>query len=117
MKKLCFSLAICLFSVQAMAGEIKISLDDVVVKEDASLYRCGDQDIAATYYSADTGRIALVKLEFADKVVVASQVLSGSGAKYAGDVFVWWTKGGEAADLYNIQENPEQDKPIICKQQ
>ncbi len=54
-------------------------------------YKCGAKDLSVTYYNA--GDISLAKLELEDETVVASNVISGSGAKYAGSVYIWWTKG------------------------
>ena len=51
-----------------------------------------------------------------DQTVVAANVISGSGAKYAGGIYIWWTKG-ETADLYNLMDDPEQEKPISCVEQ
>lgn len=77
-------------------------------------YKCGDQDVVATYINA--GDISLVQLDMADKTIVAANVLSGSGAKYAGEQYYWWEHQGDVS-LYNIMEDPEQKKPVICHQQ
>lgn len=99
----------------AHAGEIVIELpDDVEATTNAVLYQCGDKDVSVTYYNA--GDISLAQLEMEDATVVASNVISGSGAKYAGNVYIWWTKG-ETADLYNLMDDPEQAKPISCTEQ
>lgn len=74
-------------------------------------YKCGDQDVIATYINADD--ISLVQLDFSDKTIVAANVLAASGAKYAGDQFIWWEDQGEVS-LYNIIDDPEQKKPIAC---
>jgi membrane-bound inhibitor of C-type lysozyme len=99
----------------ASAGEITIQLpDDIDVTVNSVLYKCGDQHVSATYYNA--GDNSLVELEMEDNTVIAANVLSGSGAKYAGGIYVWWTKG-ETADLYNLMDDPEQEKPISCKEE
>ncbi|WP_182418907.1 MliC family protein [Bartonella sp. HY038] len=74
-------------------------------------YKCGDQDVVATYINAND--ISLVQLDFSDKTIVAANVLAASGAKYAGDQFIWWEDQGEVS-LYNIIDDPEQKKPIAC---
>lgn len=115
MKKWIVLGGLLLATSMASAGEIVISVpDDVEVISDSILYACGDDSVSATYYNA--GEISLVELEMEDQTIVASNVLSGSGAKYAGGVYIWWSKG-DAADLYNIMEDPEMAKPVNCVSQ
>lgn len=99
----------------AAAANITIELpENQEVSTDQQLYKCGEMDVAVTYYNA--GDISLAKLEMEDQTIVASNVMSGSGARYAGSIYIWWTKG-DAADLYNLMEDPDQSKPVSCKQQ
>ncbi|MFD1197756.1 MliC family protein [Brucella gallinifaecis] len=115
MKKWVLSAGFSLVASAALAGEISIPLpDDVDVTENSVLYKCGDQNISATYYNA--GENALVQLEMEDNTVIAANVLAGSGARYAGGIYIWWTKG-DTADLYNLMDDPEQEKPISCKEE
>ncbi|MBV2142534.1 MliC family protein [Falsochrobactrum sp. TDYN1] len=112
MKKWILLLGLSLATSTAAAGEITIALpDDVEVTVNSVLYQCGEQNIAATYHNA--GDISLVELEMEDQTIVAANVISGSGARYAGGIYIWWTKG-ETADLYNLIEDPEQEKPVSC---
>ena len=115
MKKWVLLAGLSLAASAASAGEINIKLpDNVDVTTNAVLYTCGDKNVSATYYNA--GDISLAELEMEDHTVVAANVLSGSGAKYAGGIYVWWTKG-ETAELYNLMDDPEQAKPISCVEQ
>ncbi|MBO1024413.1 MliC family protein [Ochrobactrum sp. SD129] len=115
MKKWILLAGLSLAASNASAGEITIQLpDDIDVTVNSVLYKCGDQHVSATYYNA--GDNSLVELEMEDNTVIAANVLSGSGAKYAGGIYVWWTKG-ETADLYNLMDDPEQEKPISCKEE
>jgi len=115
MKKWILAAGFSLVASGALAGEINIPLpDDVEVTENSVLYKCGDQNVSATYYNA--GENSLVQLEMEDTSVIAANVLSGSGAKYAGGVYIWWTKG-DTADLYNLMDDPDQEKPISCKEE
>jgi len=115
MKKWILATGFSLVASGALAGEINIPLpDDVDVTENSVLYKCGDQNVSATYYNA--GENSLVQLEMEDTSVIAANVLSGSGAKYAGGVYIWWTKG-DTADLYNLMDDPDQEKPISCKEE
>lgn len=108
-------LALSLTASSALADAISIELpDDVAVTTNDVLYKCGDKDVSVTYYNA--GDIALAKLEMDDETVIASNVLSGSGAKYAGGIYIWWSKGA-TADLYNLMDDPEQQKPLGCTEQ
>ena len=57
-------------------------------------YNCdGDLKLKADYVNAES--VALAILTFGENFVIASNVLSGSGARYAGGQFEWWTKGDE----------------------
>lgn len=115
MKKWILATGFSLVASGALAGEINIPLpDDVDVTENSVLYKCGDQNVSATYYNA--GENSLVQLEMEETSVIAANVLSGSGAKYAGGVYIWWTKG-DSADLYNLMDDPDQEKPISCKEE
>lgn len=115
MKKWILATGFSLVASGALAGEINIPLpDDVDVTENSVLYKCGDQNVSATYYNA--GENSLVQLEMEETSVIAANVLSGSGAKYAGGVYIWWTKG-DTADLYNLMDDPDQEKPISCKEE
>lgn len=115
MKKWVLAASFSIVASGASAGEINIKLpDNIEVTTNAVLYTCADKNVSATYYNA--GDISLVELEMEDQTVVAANVLSGSGAKYAGGIYIWWTKG-ETADLYNLMDDPEQAKPISCVEQ
>ncbi|WP_343313747.1 MliC family protein [Brucella sp. BE17] len=108
-------LALFLTNAVANADEITIELPgDTAVTTNDVLYKCGDKDVAVTYYNA--GDISLAKLELEDETVIASSVLSGSGAKYAGGIYIWWSKGA-TADFYNLMDDPEQEKPTSCAEQ
>lgn len=115
MKKLVLAMGFSLVASGALAGEINIPLpDDVEVTANSVLYKCGEQNVSATYYNA--GENSLVQLEMEDASVIAANVLAGSGAKYAGGIYIWWTKG-DSADLYNLMDDPDQEKPISCKEE
>lgn len=73
-------------------------------------YRCGDETVQAEYFNA--GPVSLVSLSLRGEFVVASNVLSGSGARYAGNRFIWWSKG-KTADLYDLTKG-ENAKPVAC---
>jgi len=64
-------------------------------------YDCGTMPIVAEYYNA--GSVSLVALSMKGEFVVAANVMSGSGARYAGGRYIWWTKGPHA-DLYDVTQ-------------
>lgn len=96
----------------AMAEELVIPLPkDTTVETVETVYQCAADKVEAVYFNA--GDISLVRLGLKDGVTVAANVISGSGAKYQGGIYVWWTKG-EEADLYDLMADPEMKKPVHC---
>ena len=67
-------------------------------------YACGERTVTATYINTSDNQFAILKLDGATVVMVS--VLSGTGAKYAGQQYEWWTKGSGATltDLRNSSE-------------
>ncbi|MFK0384547.1 MliC family protein [Agrobacterium sp. NPDC090273] len=95
-----------------MAEDIIIPLPETTsVEKIESAYQCGQEKVVATYLNA--GNISLVRIAFADRIIVASNVMAASGAKYQGSVYVWWSKGDEA-DLYDLMADAEMKKPVHC---
>lgn len=45
----------------------------------------------------NAGPVALALLTMGEEFVVAANVLAGSGARYAGGPYLWWTRGEEAS--------------------
>lgn len=77
------------------------------------VYSCdGIAEVEAAYINAPP--VSLATLSFNGEFVVMANVLAGSGAKYAGDQFIWWTKGN-GADLYDLTKG-ENAPPIKCRQ-
>ena len=89
--------------------EIDLPFADAVETRAAS-YTCPDQSFDVTYYNA--GENALAVLAFEDRSVVMVNVLSASGAKYAGGTLVWWTKCDQG-DLYDVSQEDDAD-PVSC---
>src|SRR3546814_8170137 len=83
------------------AEDIRIELPpETRVKTIREEYRCGDREVSAQYING--GPVSLAVLMLGEELVVASNVIAASGAKYAGGQYVWWTKGEEAA-LYDLK--------------
>ncbi|PVB60465.1 hypothetical protein DCO57_16835 [Labrenzia sp. 011] len=71
-------------------------------------YECESRSLDVEYINA--GPISLAILRMPDETVVASQVISGSGVRYAGGEYVWWTKGMKDASLQNVRAG--EDAPV-----
>ncbi|MFS8122230.1 MliC family protein [Rhizobium sp. BR 250] len=96
----------------ALAEDLVIPLpNDTTVEKVENVYQCGADRVEAVYFNA--GDVSLVRLGLKDGVTVAANVISGSGAKYQGGVYVWWSKGDEA-DLYDLMADPEMKQPVHC---
>ncbi|WCA57727.1 MliC family protein [Agrobacterium tumefaciens] len=116
MKKSVAATCLAAFSMSvatgAMAEELVIPLpNDTTVEKVETVYQCAADKVEAVYFNA--GETSLVRLGLKDGVTVAANVISGSGAKYQGGIYVWWSKG-EEADLYDLMADPEMKKPVHC---
>jgi len=82
------------FRVKLAAGE---GVDRQTIE-----YRCGDAALEVEYINAGTISLAVLRME--DQTVVASQVISGSGVRYAGGQYIWWAKGTSEATLQKVTD-------------
>ncbi|MCZ7851159.1 MliC family protein [Agrobacterium salinitolerans] len=116
MKKSVAATCLAVFSTSiatgAMAEDLVIPLPkDTTVEKVETVYQCAADKVEAVYFNA--GEISLVRLGLKDGVTVAANVISGSGAKYQGGMYVWWSKGDEA-DLYDLMADPQMKQPVHC---
>ncbi|KOF18966.1 hypothetical protein AC244_13355 [Ensifer adhaerens] len=81
------------------------------VDRQSARYDCGGKTVEAEYINA--GPVSLVTFTIDSDFIVASTVISASGAKYAGGQYIWWTKGDEAT-LYDATKG-ENDAGTACK--
>lgn len=100
----------------AAAAEVSVTLSIPVtgatsVNSTAVAYECAGRAVTATYVNA--GSVSLAVLEIDGETIVASNVVSASGARYAGGRYVWWTKG-EEADLYDLTQGGEDTPAARC---
>lgn len=96
----------------ASAAEISIPVaDGTSVEELSARYQCDDRIIDVVYINAGSTSLAVLDLD--DRKVVAASVIAGSGARYAGDRYIWWTKGNEAA-LYDLMDGGEETPAATC---
>ncbi len=68
-------------------------------------YACDDGSVIEIEY-INAGTVSLATLSMKDEFVVAANVIAGSGARYAGNRFIWWTKGREAS-LYDLMKGAD----------
>ncbi|MDQ6436198.1 MliC family protein [Mesorhizobium sp. LHD-90] len=108
------TLASTLLASPALAADITIELPggDQPTSEQIE-YVCEGRRISATYINAGSNALAVIDL--GDQTVVMANVLAGSGAKYAGQQFVWWTKGPEAS-LYDLTQGEDSAPVAACRQ-
>ncbi|CAG9172015.1 hypothetical protein LMG23992_02097 [Cupriavidus laharis] len=70
-------------------------------------YQCdNDKTLTVRYFNSPDNQAAILRLE--GKPVLAVSVISGSGARYVGGRYEWWTKGDEGTlrDLMQTDANP-----------
>ncbi|HEY9215551.1 MAG TPA: MliC family protein [Ancylobacter sp.] len=109
------------FAAVALTGAASAASNQIVIPLPMSsavdtvkvTYACdGIAEVEVAYINAPP--VSLATLSFNDDFVVMANVLAASGAKYAGDHFIWWTKGN-GADLYDLTKG-ENAPPIKCRQ-
>jgi membrane-bound inhibitor of C-type lysozyme len=97
----------------AAASAVTIELPgDAPVDRQTVAYACdGDRKVTAEYVNAGANSLAIVKL--GDETVLMVNVLSASGARYAGQQYIWWTKGN-SADLYDLTKGEDAPAEFSC---
>jgi membrane-bound inhibitor of C-type lysozyme len=105
MKRLVAALAATAAAGPAFAATISIDLPGGEKPATQTVdYSCGGRTISATYINAPGNSLAVVRIDGA--TVIMASVLAASGARYAGQQYVWWTKGKEA-DLYDLTKGED----------
>jgi membrane-bound inhibitor of C-type lysozyme len=75
-------------------------------------YSCdGGRSVKAEYINAGANSLAIVHRD--GQAIVMVSVLSGSGARYAGQQYIWWTKGN-AADFYDLTRGEDAPAEFSC---
>jgi membrane-bound inhibitor of C-type lysozyme/heat shock protein HslJ len=74
-------------------------------------YACGKLRVTVDYINA--GGISLAVLHMGENLVIAANVLAASGARYAGDRYIWWSHG-EGTDLYDLTGPGGDTTPVAC---
>ena len=105
------AIAALLASTTAYAATVSIEVPgDEEQSGDTVVYDCSGIEVGAQYINS--GPVSLAVLTIGEDFVVASNVLSGSGAKYAGAQYIWWSEG-DGAQLIDLMQGGE-DSPTAC---
>ncbi|MFT9027066.1 MliC family protein [Acetobacter indonesiensis] len=93
----------------------------VPVEKSVTVYRChGPKDLLSrlpaatvrvTYINAGEASLAVLPIE--GHTLVFANVISGSGAKYVADRFVWWSKGNTA---YFSEDRQDITAQVMCNE-
>ncbi len=106
-----FLLAIAAGQSAAQAATVTIDVPSAATVDTTTVrYRCGAMPVTVDYINS--GPVSLAVLHLPDDLVVAANVISGSGARYAGAQYIWWTSGS-GVTLANLMEGGE-DLPTQC---
>ncbi|WP_455477847.1 MliC family protein [Bartonella sp. B10] len=114
------ALSLLLFSsISVFAGSLVIEVPDSPEPTTKTVaYQCDNgtskQRVEAIYLNA--GSISLVDLKWKGERIIAANVIASSGTKYVGEQYIWWDANNEAT-LYDLINDPEQVKPINCKEE
>ncbi len=113
MRTIIISLAM-LAAVPAPALDLTITLPstgDVAVDRLTASYDCSGATLDVEYINA--GSVSLAVFEYDAEPVVAANVLSASGARYAAGHLIWWTKGAQAS-LYDLTQGEDASPVLQC---
>ena len=102
---------------QAAALELTVQIPESVdakVERLAVTYDCATTTLDVEYINAD--RISLVVFAYDGKPILASNVLSASGARYASGQYIWWSKGSNAS-LYDLTQGEDAAPILSCSEQ
>ncbi|MBB5073711.1 membrane-bound inhibitor of C-type lysozyme [Bartonella callosciuri] len=104
-------------SDNALAGSLSFEVPDNPEPTTKIItYQCdtgiSKERVEATYLKADN--ISLVDFKWQGDRVIAANVISSTGTKYAGANYIWWETNNEIT-LYDLAHDPEKKKPILCK--
>uniref|UniRef100_Q01X78 Periplasmic protein-like protein n=1 Tax=Solibacter usitatus (strain Ellin6076) TaxID=234267 RepID=Q01X78_SOLUE len=96
-----------IYAANALAGDIVIHLDDAAIPSRQVIrYQCDsnapklglpDGPFQVEYINA--GGNSLAVLPISGKPVIFANVLSGSGARYAAQQYIWWEAAGRSVSL------------------
>ena len=109
-RRTCLTLAFASAASAAPATTVTIELPgDAQPETNRVVYACADRQVPVTYINTPDNQFAI--LDLGDRTIVTVNVLSGSGARYVGRQYEWWSKG-DNAQFTDLMQNPQ--KPIDC---
>lgn len=97
----------------AAATELTITIpgDNFSIERLDTAYECSGERLDVEYINA--GPVSLAIFTYDGQSVVAANVLSASGARYAGAQYVWWSKGAEGF-LYDLMQGEDAEPVLQC---
>lgn len=100
-------------AVSAHAGALTLDLPGAAEADRTQVtYACtGDRQATAEY--VNLGGNSLVVLTVDGRTLLMVGVMSGSGARYAGQHYIWWTKGN-SADFYDLARGEDAPPDFSC---
>src|SRR5690606_10897215 len=113
MRAIIISLAM-LAAVPAHALDLTITLPssgDVAIDRLKASYDCSGPTFDVEYINA--GSVSLAVFEYDAEAIIAANVLSASGARYAAGHLIWWTKGAQAS-LYDLTQGEDASPILQC---
>lgn len=108
---LTFAGAFALVSGSAFADPLTIDLPGKAERNTVTYSCSGVPPVTVEYINAGANSLAMVNDGNATMVMVG--VLSGSGARYAGQQYIWWTKGN-SADFYDLTKGENAAPEFSC---
>lgn len=110
--RLTFAVALALVSSAAFADPLTIDLPGKAERSTVTYSCSGVPPVTVEYINAGANSLAIVNDGNATMVLVS--VLSGSGARYAGQQYIWWTKGN-SADFYDLTKGEDAAPVFSCQ--
>jgi membrane-bound inhibitor of C-type lysozyme len=112
-------------SAMALAEDLTVPLPGVQVERIRATFTCGAEGVAlglpaqpftVEYLNAGENHLAILPLH--GKSMVFANVMSGSGARYAADRYIWWDAGARGVTLYaeGVDGHPKADCKLVKKQ-
>lgn len=99
---------------KVQAAEFTVAVPEAAAVERRSVaYVCEDGGALTVDY-INAADVSLAVFAWQDATVVAAVGPSGSGARYAGGRYVWWTKGA-AATLHDALAGPDAAPLASCR--
>lgn len=109
---LTFAVTLGLLPAVAFADTFTLELPGKAERSTVT-YSCeGVPPVTVEYINAGANSLAIVN--DGNETMVMVGVLSGSGARYAGQQYIWWTKG-DAADFYDLTKGEDAAPDFSCK--